>query len=307
MEDYEIFITSVYFAVTTIVTVGYGDISPVNAGEKIICILLMLIGVVSFSVGTGALSSIISNYDSTLAKLQEKMASLQNIKVEYNLEPDLFKKLTKSVRFNHIKKSRDFYLFMEELPYKLKVELAMQIHKKIYHTIIFLKDQDKNFIGWIGTMLRPVYIQEQEFIFQEGEEIMESKILSSLSNLVYFLIYGVGAYVLPRYDNIVYIKITEGDHFGHTDMIQDKKSLERDILSRRKVLLGKDLLRMFSVQALTNCDLLILSLHELEKIKIEFLDIFIELFTTALLRQKKELKIKDKSILLVEKELHEIN
>jgi hypothetical protein len=68
------------------------------------------------------------------------MASLQNIKVEYNLEPDLFKKLTKSVRFNHIKKSRDFYLFMEELPYKLKVELAMQIHKKIYHTIIFLKD-----------------------------------------------------------------------------------------------------------------------------------------------------------------------
>jgi hypothetical protein len=76
---------------------------------------------------------------------------------------------------------------------------------------------------------------------------MESKILSSLSNLVYFLIYGVGAYVLPRYDNIVYIKITEGDHFGHTDMIQDKKSLERDILSRRKVLLGKDLLRMFSV------------------------------------------------------------
>jgi hypothetical protein len=36
----------------------------------------MIIGVISFSLGTGALSSIISNYDSSLAKLDEKMTSL---------------------------------------------------------------------------------------------------------------------------------------------------------------------------------------------------------------------------------------
>ena len=153
MEDFELFINSVYFTVTTIVTVGYGDIGPVNVSEKIMCILLMIIGVISFSLGTGALSSIISSYDSTLAKLQEKMASLHNIRVEYNLEPELVKKLTKTVRFNHSKKSRDFYLFMEELPYKLKVELAMEIHKKIYKTVIFFQDKDKNFIAWLSTML----------------------------------------------------------------------------------------------------------------------------------------------------------
>jgi hypothetical protein len=160
MPDFDLFVTSVYFSVTTIVTVGYGDIGPINTGEKIICILLMLIGVISFSLGTGALSSIISNYDSSLAKLEEKMTSLHNIKVEYNLKPELFKKLTNSVRFNHSKKSRDFYLFMEELPYKLKVELAMEIHKKIYRTVLFFKDKDKNFIAWLSTMLRPIYVQE---------------------------------------------------------------------------------------------------------------------------------------------------
>jgi hypothetical protein len=176
MDDIDLFVTSVYFTVTTIVTVGYGDIGPVNTGEKVICIFLMLIGVISFSLGTGALSSIISNYDSTLAKFEEKMTSLHNIKVEYNLKPELFKKLTNSVRYNHSKKSRDFYLFMEELPYKLKVELAMEIHKKIYHTVIFFQGKDKNFIGWLSTMLRPIYVQEQEFIYQEGEEIQESKL-----------------------------------------------------------------------------------------------------------------------------------
>jgi hypothetical protein len=86
-------------------------------------------------------------------------------------------------------------------------------------------------------------------------------------------------------------------------MIQDKRQLERDILTRKKVLIGKDLIRMFSVQALTNCDLLILSLNELEKIKIEFLDIFVELFTTAWLRQRKEIKIKETAIAKVEQDL----
>ena len=54
-----------YFTVTTIVTVGFGDIHAYSVGEKVLCILLMLIGVISFSFATGALSSIISNYDSS--------------------------------------------------------------------------------------------------------------------------------------------------------------------------------------------------------------------------------------------------
>lgn len=81
--DVELYIVSFYFTVTTIVTVGYGDITPKNSGERVICILLMLIGVISFSIGTGILSSIIANYDTALAKLEEKMTTLQDMRTEY--------------------------------------------------------------------------------------------------------------------------------------------------------------------------------------------------------------------------------
>jgi hypothetical protein len=74
--DYQLYIISLYFTVTTIVTVGYGDITPKNSGERIICMLLMVIGVISFSIGTGILTSIITNYDTTLAKLEEKLSTL---------------------------------------------------------------------------------------------------------------------------------------------------------------------------------------------------------------------------------------
>lgn len=78
-SDYELYFTSFYFSVTTIVTVGYGDITAVSVGEKVTCVFLMIIGVISFSFATGALSSIISNIDSTEAKLKEKMSTLKDI------------------------------------------------------------------------------------------------------------------------------------------------------------------------------------------------------------------------------------
>lgn len=49
MEDVDLYITSVYFTVTTTLTVGYGDIVAFNLEEKIYCIILMLIGVIYFT------------------------------------------------------------------------------------------------------------------------------------------------------------------------------------------------------------------------------------------------------------------
>lgn len=71
--------SSFYFTVTTILTVGYGDITANSIYEKLLCILLMIIGVISFSFATGALSSIISNYDTSEAKLKEKISTLNQI------------------------------------------------------------------------------------------------------------------------------------------------------------------------------------------------------------------------------------
>lgn len=176
---------------------GYGDISPANTLERCYVVFLMLIGVVSFSFTTGALSSIITSYDSSQAKLKEKMATLRDINSEYTLNSELFKKLIRSINYDHNKKMRDFDFFMEELPYKLRIELALEIHKKIYETVEFFKNKDKSFVVWIVKFLRPIHVQEQEYIFKEGESIQE----------VYFLTNGIAAFVLPRFKNRPYIYI----------------------------------------------------------------------------------------------------
>jgi len=67
LDTFDLFEVSFYYVVTTITTVGYGDISGTNTLERIICCFLMLSGVIAFSYATGTLSTIMSSYDSTNA------------------------------------------------------------------------------------------------------------------------------------------------------------------------------------------------------------------------------------------------
>lgn len=41
---YDTYVLSLYWSITTIVTVGYGDMIPMNSSERITNILIMLIG-----------------------------------------------------------------------------------------------------------------------------------------------------------------------------------------------------------------------------------------------------------------------
>ena len=80
MGELDLYVSSFYFTVTTITTVGFGDLTPETMLEKIFCCILMLLGVIGFSFATGSLSSILSNLDSASAKLKEKLDTLEQIK-----------------------------------------------------------------------------------------------------------------------------------------------------------------------------------------------------------------------------------
>jgi len=94
--------------VTTITTVGYGDIAAENTIERIICIILMITGVISFSFASGSLSSILSNYDQSVAILKEKQGTLNEINHKYKLSQELFDDIMKIIRFDNSRIGDDY-------------------------------------------------------------------------------------------------------------------------------------------------------------------------------------------------------
>ena len=59
----EQYIAGLYFIVATITTVGYGDVSGKTTPERAFCIVLMIIGVISYSTAISSFLSIMTASD----------------------------------------------------------------------------------------------------------------------------------------------------------------------------------------------------------------------------------------------------
>ena len=70
-------IINCYFALTTLSTVGYGDLYPKSTNEMYLGILLMLTGIVFFSQIMNSFIAIVQNYDHRMGS-EEHSSDLQN-------------------------------------------------------------------------------------------------------------------------------------------------------------------------------------------------------------------------------------
>ena len=60
IRNSELYLLSFYFVATTVTTVGYGDISPVNSDERVFAIFMLFIGVLCFASLSGSLAAYIT-------------------------------------------------------------------------------------------------------------------------------------------------------------------------------------------------------------------------------------------------------
>ena len=65
-------ITSLYFALTTLSTVGYGDLFPVSQIERVFAVIVMLLGVAFFSFIMGNIMTIVEDQKVKMGILDKK-------------------------------------------------------------------------------------------------------------------------------------------------------------------------------------------------------------------------------------------
>ena len=118
-----------YYTITTITTVGYGDISGVTPLEKFLCIIIMLIGVITFSFASGALASIFASYDKTNAKLEEQMEMLDTLSAKYDIPLDLYSVIKQSLTHKFGKEVDDINELLDAIPYNVRIDVTNLMYK----------------------------------------------------------------------------------------------------------------------------------------------------------------------------------
>lgn len=128
--------------------------------------VLMFIGVSSFSLITGALSSILSNYDHTQAELQQKLLYLNRLRQQYRISDVLYFEIKKAITYDHQTTFAGLDKFVDQLPVHLRLEVSEEMYRDNFTKFdLFSKIGGKHFIAWVGSRLKPHLVTESSFFY----------------------------------------------------------------------------------------------------------------------------------------------
>ena len=154
MDENQLYIMSLYFIVTTTSTVGYGDLSASTTIERIYCVVIMLAGVTAFTFISGALSSILSNYDTSQAVLHENLLYLGKLRQQHNISDELFMNIRKALQYDS-KNNAGLDDFIHKLPMHLRLEVSEEIHRDNFMRFdLFKRIGNKSFLAWVSSRMK---------------------------------------------------------------------------------------------------------------------------------------------------------
>jgi voltage-gated potassium channel Kch len=89
-EDWQTrYIYSIYWAVMTMSTVGYGDITAQNKYEALFSVFAMLFSSIIFAFCLNTIGLIINDFSSKKRKIENNFAIINRYMKKRNLKPDL--------------------------------------------------------------------------------------------------------------------------------------------------------------------------------------------------------------------------
>lgn len=207
----ENYLRAFYWVITTLATIGYGDITPMNVPQIAYTIVVEIIGVGMFGYMIGNIASLLANIDIARSKYQEKINRL-NLFMEYRDIPiALRQKLRRYYRYMwESRRGYDENLLLKDLPSALQKELAMHIHAEVLEKIPIFRGADDGFIKEIVMKLVPAMFTPGDVVFREGE----------IGHNMYFISKG-SVEIVHEHTGAVFATISQGGYFGEIALLMD--------------------------------------------------------------------------------------
>ena len=170
MNNIDNYVQSLYWIITTLTSVGYGDIVPVGNIEMLFTIFLQLfgVGVLAFLVGT--VVGIFTKKNPAEQRFIENMEKLRALIHYQHIPKSLENRINDYFTYEWKQKlGYDESELMEALPYGLRIELQLEFKKNVIKDIPLFDCVDDHFIRDIAQYLTPMILTPGDYLFRTGD------------------------------------------------------------------------------------------------------------------------------------------
>lgn len=250
------YLNALYWAVTTLTTVGYGDITPTTVPQTIYTMVVMLFGVAVYGYVIGNISTLLVNTDEAKARYVSKIEELNAFFTDKCLPYQLREKIRDY--YNHLWQSslgHDENQILSDLPPTLRTEVALFLNRDIIQMVPLFRNAHEDFIRELASQLRPALFMPDDYIIHKGET----------GDQMYFISRGTAE--LLDDEGHPMATFTDGSFFGEMALILSQP-------------------RAANIRAVTYCDVYILRKNTFEKLLDKFPDFRAEINKTLEVRRQ---------------------
>eukprot|EP01006_Ploeotia_vitrea_P007575 TRINITY_DN17489_c0_g1_i1.p1 TRINITY_DN17489_c0_g1~~TRINITY_DN17489_c0_g1_i1.p1 ORF type:complete len:759 (-),score=368.03 TRINITY_DN17489_c0_g1_i1:61-2133(-) len=216
-SDVSKYLISLYWSITTLTTIGYGDITARSNIELVYTTILMICGSTFFAYTTATVSSIITSMDINEARVRDKMDRLRLFLKLHDFTPEANRRVTNEMTSLYKQPSKpdhhDWSQILAEFPSHLREMVSLEMYKELIETSRFFKhfkrpDYDK-FIAEIASQFVPFDVPAGEMVVTYGDPLDKWYICFS----------GVVQAVSSTDPDRIYMTFRKGDSFGEIPLL----------------------------------------------------------------------------------------
>ncbi len=208
-DDASLYLRALYWTVTTMTTIGYGDITPHGNQQILFVIFIEVFGAGMYGYVIGVVASLISNFDIAKNTFQHKIDQVEAF-LRYRKVP---RHLQHRVReyFDYLWKFRRGHeeaQISDTLPAQLWSDIGLYLNRNLLERVPLFQHAPEAVLRQVILKLQPVILQPGDVVFEEGELGLD----------MYFITKG-SVEVVSFDRKTTYAVLTEGQYFGEIALL----------------------------------------------------------------------------------------
>ncbi|XP_061413592.1 potassium voltage-gated channel subfamily H member 8-like isoform X2 [Lethenteron reissneri] len=165
------YIASLYFALSSLTSVGFGNVSANTDAEKIFSVCAMLIGALMHAVVFGNVTAIIQRMYSRRSQYHTRTKDLKDFIRVHRLPKQLKQRMLEYFQTTwSVNNGIDTHELLKDFPDELRADIAMHMNKEILQLAIF-ESASRGCLRSLSLSIKPSFCAPGEFLIRQGDAL----------------------------------------------------------------------------------------------------------------------------------------